>query len=564
MARKERRLRIAGGAVLALATFATRIPFRARTLFEFDSINFAIATIRFDLSEVTPHMPGDILHVLLGRLFYWLIGDLNAAFVWLSIVLSVGSVLFLWRAAAQLRGERVAVIAAILWLTMPLFWFHGCVATAYVQEAFFASALLYVGIRLINKYHLSALCALLVVFSLAGAARQNDLLFFLLAIVFILIKLRPSRRDVLLALACFFSVTALWIAELLRESGGLSMYLHYAHVESNFRTQSVLFGNSWQRQLDTVVKVLFYLVVSLGPTSIGVLATAIVFPKRTAQFIAEYRWNRKASFVILLALPALLFYLDVFFMKAGYLLNVLPSVILIMAVLLDQAAIWLAERVKRRPENPTKLTRPIITRNVAWVTGIIVVLNCLWFFVHWPGTEQVRYNSENTRNSFVHGAMNRFENSGEKWLTLSNRAFEYTSVSGIRAVDSLNAMTLRALEANGASNPNAVILASWWYRWCYALLPDATTFDIETAGHEGHLAVGISQNIHRENIFNSVIRFHARGSVLLLLRHDRPDFAEVNSQLHLERLPMPEYLDIYRVKDSAFVLHWQDRTFIRE
>ncbi|MDP4200294.1 MAG: hypothetical protein Q8922_10290 [Bacteroidota bacterium] len=564
MANRERSIRLIGGALLAVATVATRFPFRAHTLFEFDSINFAVAATRFDLGEVTPHMPGYILHVLLGRLLYWILGNANPAYVWLSIILSVGAVLFLWRAAAQVRGERVAVIAAILWLTTPLFWFHGCVSSAYAEEAFFASAMLYLGLKLLNWYERPLLFTLLIAFAIAGAARPNDLLFFLPAIITLLIGLKPSRRDVILALTCFAGVSAIWIAELLRESGGLTTYLYYAQHESNFRTQSLLFGHPWQSALDTIGKVLFYLPIGMGASLVGLLGVGLVFPTRIAQFVSQYRRNAKAWYVILIALPALIFYLFVFFMKAGYLLNVLPSAILITAVLLDQSAIWLAERVKRRPENRMRLTRPIITRNAAWITVGLAAVNCLWFFVSWPGTEQSRYNNENTRNSFIHGALHRFEESGKQLGTLANRAFEYTNISGIRAVDSLNQTTLRALEASGAGRASAVILASWWARWCYVLLPDATTFDIESAGHEGHLAVGISQNLHRENLENAIIRFHAYGPVLLLLRHDRPDFAQVNSQLHLERLPMPEYLDIYRVLDTAFTLRWQDRTFIRE
>src|SRR5665213_4364206 len=107
MSRREKTLRTLFGFALALATFLTRFPIRAKTFFEFDSINFAVGTFRFDLGQVTPQMPGYILHVLFGRLLYWLTDDLNLASVWVSILLSIGAVLFLWRAAAVLRGERV-------------------------------------------------------------------------------------------------------------------------------------------------------------------------------------------------------------------------------------------------------------------------------------------------------------------------------------------------------------------------------------------------------------------------------------------------------------------------
>lgn len=563
MARNQNQLRIVGGAVLAVATLLTRLPFRSHTLFEFDSINFAVATSRFNLAEVTPHMPGYILHVLLGRLFGSVTGDPNAAFVWLSIVLSIGSVLFFWRAAAQLRGERVAFVAAAIWLTTPLFWFHGCVNAVYIEEAFWTSALLYFGFRSLNARETWVLAALLITYSLAGAARQSGLLFFLPAVILVLVKVRPSRRQWVTAVSLFIGVTALWLGELLREAGGLRTYLDLWSHESNYRTQSILFGQSWSSELDTIGKTAFYLPIAMGGSLLALLFVVIADGGRACTFVRQQSRNPKAQYAIAVALPALLFYMFVFFMKAGYLLNVVPSAILAIAVLLDQSAIWLAERVKRKSENHMRLTRPIITRNVVILASGVAIANCFWFLLPWPGTEQAIYNNENTRNSFVHGAVNRFEHSGSKWLTLANRAFEYTSASGIRAVDSLNDATYHTLVAAGAADSRSVIIASWWSRWCYALLPLATTIDIETAGHPGLLAVGISRNMQRESISTHTLRLHA-PNVFLLTRHDRPDFAEVSRQVHLTRLPLPECLDAYRVEDSSFRLHWGDQVFIRQ
>jgi hypothetical protein len=212
-----------------------------------------------------------------------------------------------------------------------------------------------------------------------------------------------------------------------------------------------------------------------------------------------------------------------------------------------------------------RATRRIITNNVVVLMGCAVLLNCLWFFIPWPGTSQERYDNENTRNSFVHGAINRFGNSRERWLTLANRAFEYTNLSGIRAVDRLNKVTLSTLRANGAADSGQVILATWWSRWAYLNLPHAMTYDIEVDyARPGALAVGRASEFHRINLYDSTITIHSSRPVLLLMRHDRPDFERVSHQLHLERIPMPEYLDFYRIRDTAFTLKWGDRTFIKK
>jgi hypothetical protein len=126
-------------------------------------------------------------------------------------------------------------------------------------------------------------------------------------------------------------------------------------------------------------------------------------------------------------------------------------------------------------------------------------------------------------------------------------------------------MTLNALLSNGGNDSGQVILASWWYRWCYLQLPHSVTYDLElNPVHTDSLWIGRAHEIERINVYESVIRFHSPDPVLLLLRHDRPDFDEVARQVHLERLPLPEYLDIYKILDSTFTLKLDNRTFISQ
>src|SRR5581483_9085913 len=406
-----------------------------------------------------------------------------------------------------------------------------------------------------------------IVFSLAIGARQTSLLFFLPSTIYLMVKRRPSRRIWSAALLCFLALSAAWTLELFRESGGAMHYFELARSEQNYRTLSVLFGNPWRSQLDLIAKVLFYSFVVLLPAWFFVISIALFFAPRSTAFISNASRTREAKFVFLIAVVPFLFYVIVFFMKAGYLLNVLPGSILVCAVLLDQMAIWLAEQTKKR--RPSLLTRRIITRNATVLTVIATALNVVWFLVPWPGTQQSLYDNEDTRNSFVHGAFNRYEHSGSGVLTLANRAFEYTNVSGIQAVDRLNGATLTTIDKNNGNDSGAVLLASWWYRWCYVLLPQVTTYDLELDPfHPGKLWVGRSLDMHRaflsieNNPQYSIVEFLSSRPVLLLLRHDRPDFQDVARQVHLVRLPLPEYLDIYKILDSTFVLKWDDRTFV--
>ena len=83
----EKRVRRLTGVLLAVAVLATRLPFISHMLYEFDSVDFAVATFRFSLEQVTPHFPGYILHILFAKFLLLFITDVNLAFVWISMIL---------------------------------------------------------------------------------------------------------------------------------------------------------------------------------------------------------------------------------------------------------------------------------------------------------------------------------------------------------------------------------------------------------------------------------------------------------------------------------------------
>jgi hypothetical protein len=239
MALRSRKRQQITGVLLAIVVLATRIPFIDKMLFEFDSIDFAVALVRFDLSQVTPHMPGYIIHILFGRLIYALLNNPHRAFLAVSILLSIGSVLALWRAAYHLRGERVALITALLWISAPMFWFYGEVETVYPHEAFFASVILWLGISLYrNRESAWRAIGLFVALSLATGARQSSLLFFVPAVIYIMIVSKQSARVWMLAVASFTVVTTGWTLELFHEAGGFAAYLKFAQAEHIYRSQS--------------------------------------------------------------------------------------------------------------------------------------------------------------------------------------------------------------------------------------------------------------------------------------------------------------------------------------
>ena len=73
---------------LALLTVVSRVPYRARLLYNWDAVQFALALREYDVAKHQPHPPGYILYVGLGRLLNAWLGDPAASYVLLAVLFS--------------------------------------------------------------------------------------------------------------------------------------------------------------------------------------------------------------------------------------------------------------------------------------------------------------------------------------------------------------------------------------------------------------------------------------------------------------------------------------------
>lgn len=550
---KPKQVRLLTGAGLAIATLLTRLPFMARTYFEFDSIDFAVATFRFSLEQVTPHMPGYIGHVLLGRFFTLLTSDINQAFVCLSTMLSIVSVLFMWRAGAQLRGERAGLIAAVLWLFTPLFWFYGEVATAYIHEALFASIVLYLSLKLLREPASGwTIIALALTLSISGSMRQNSMIFFLPVILYVAWRTRQSWPRIGIAVFAFAITTIIWVSILLSEAGGLNIYLFYAGQESIFKSQSMLFGNAFGVHAAVIGKMLFYLFIASWP----VVLLGLWYVLNKQRKLTEIRDGvvRGGLLVLVLtALPPLLFYLLIYFMKAGYLLNVLPSIILLAALMVDELAIAHAKQRKQLEVNRFALTRKMITKRAITITAGVSLLNIVWFTLPLPGKGYKQFVDGFTAVSFGNDLSDRVKQ-GSSADRLLNRAFAYTTAQGISNVDRINEAMLSAIASSGNT---VAILDTWWSRWNYIYSPQHAVYDIITFGDR--LQVGYSRQHDRVPVNENDIDLPAAEQTLLLIRPDHPDLKLLAPQAEL--VAMDTIIGIYSVRPHAESIRWKDKTF---
>src|SRR5712691_1042415 len=127
------------GLGLALVTLGSRWPYRARMLYNWDAVQFALALYEFDVAKHQPHPPGYLLYVLLGRLLNAWLGDPTFAYVGLAMLFSAATTFVVFWLGKRLYDRVTATAAAALLAVSPLFWFYGSVGLTYAGEAFGAS-----------------------------------------------------------------------------------------------------------------------------------------------------------------------------------------------------------------------------------------------------------------------------------------------------------------------------------------------------------------------------------------------------------------------------------------
>ncbi|MEK7371603.1 MAG: glycosyltransferase family 39 protein, partial [candidate division NC10 bacterium] len=325
---------------LALLTLLSRWPYRARMLYNWDAVQFALALHEFDISKHQPHPPGYLLYVGLGRLVNATLGDPTQAYVTLAMLFSAATTFTVYWLARTLYDRLTATAAAALLAGSPLFWFYGSVGLTYAGEAFGASLVALLAYRTLggSARHLYAGA---VVLGLVGGMRQSVLvLLFPLWLGCALVGARSARR-----LAAAGTVLAgavlVWFLPLVWLSGGWSAYLAASTqlYGSVVLPTSVLGGD-----LDTTLRqtrhVLESVAVGLGPLGLAVLALPYYARRRG--------WGRQEWFLLAWVAPPAAFYTLVHFGQAGYVLTFLPAlVVLLSRVLAELVAAWSARL--RRP-----------------------------------------------------------------------------------------------------------------------------------------------------------------------------------------------------------------------
>jgi hypothetical protein len=210
---------------LGVAAGMSRAVFVRDTPINWDGVQFALALREFDLLLHQPHPPGYILYVLLGRALNALVGEPALALSILSVIFSVVAVPLLYWLTLRVFGEQsIALGAALLLLASPLALYYGAVGLTYVPEMALSIAVASIAWNVRTGDSRIGVALLLgLAMGLAGGIRQTSLLVLLPLCFWALWS--EGRRAWLAFVAALVISSLAWLVPLLMLSGGVETYL---------------------------------------------------------------------------------------------------------------------------------------------------------------------------------------------------------------------------------------------------------------------------------------------------------------------------------------------------
>jgi hypothetical protein len=325
----QRDVRVSVG--LFVLTALSRVPFRSRILYHWDSVNFAYAIREFSVAKEQPHPPGYIVYVYLCRLVDVIFGDAQTTMVAISIVASALAVVALYWLGRSTFNRRVGLLAALFLATSPLFWFYGEIALPHTLDTLLVITgawWLYETMK--GRDHFLYPAVALVAF--AGGVRQQTIVF--LAPVLLFALRRVGWRRFLAAGALGAVICLAWFVPLVALNGGFSNYMEaMGTFGRRFQTTtSVFVGAGWWGVQRNVRKLTMYTLYGWGLALLPAVATVI---RRLFRREGPARWD-KAIFLLLWIAPAVLFYALAHMGQQGLVFVFLPSLLLISAVGLER------------------------------------------------------------------------------------------------------------------------------------------------------------------------------------------------------------------------------------
>lgn len=321
---------------LSILILISRIPFMSKYLYDWDSIGYALAFQNYNISLHQPHPPGYIFYVASSKAVNIFFNDPNFSMIFLSILFSILTVFMIYFLGKKMFFWKLGLIASVLLVFNPIFWFYGDIASSYMVGAFFASLVAYTSYQAsIDKkfIYISA-----VTLGLAGGFRQDMLLFMFPLWIYCITRKQFDYKQIFMSLIVLIMSILAWLIPTIILAGGYETYslVSITLLLNSFSISSVFFGAEITSNIDMGMNLLGWTIYGMG--NIGSFIVIAYFFYRIKTVKLSFIKNSKAIFLALWITPAFLFYFLVYFGKPGYILVYVPSLSIILAYVLIEVS----------------------------------------------------------------------------------------------------------------------------------------------------------------------------------------------------------------------------------
>jgi len=311
--------------------FGLRVPFRGQLPYHWDSAQFALAVSDYNIVLGQPHAPGYFLYVMLGRLVNLVVGDPHASLVWISVVAGSALVSVLYWLGCALVDRRTGVIAALLVMTSPQTWFHSEVALTYIVDALFVSLTVLICWRAMQRGGTWGDAVVIGAFlAVVGGVRQQSAPALLPVVLYTMWRFERDRLAKLAVVAAVALALGLaWFVPMVTMTGGLNAYLEIVRRHIAFNAPATLAGGG----LDALAWNIFFvgLYCANGLMLAAVVLTVVVVRR-------AWRMDRRPFQLLIVWVGSMFLMATVvgFTKQPGYVLNFLPGLLLLTAMILGR------------------------------------------------------------------------------------------------------------------------------------------------------------------------------------------------------------------------------------
>ncbi|HEY9615340.1 MAG TPA: glycosyltransferase family 39 protein [Microcoleaceae cyanobacterium] len=321
---------------------ATRLPFQAELVQEWDAGNFALAVEKYDLQLEQPHRPGTFLiYVSLARCINMVLDDPTASLTMVSVIASGIAAAALYAIGTTWFNPRVGWATALLMLASPLVWFYGEMPLSYMPE-FCTVTLIILAAYFTGLGERTALPFLGMLMGLAGGIRPNTPIFLLpLALVAVIRGLQTHRfklQHVLAAFAIGLAALAVWFIPLLILAGGPEAYWKMIQGWMHGHTDD---AKSLMQVLDNVI---FFLKTVLFVVGVAALPMLGLFFQHGSAFIRRLNRDWRCQVIALWLVPGVMYFTFVHLQRQGHTFTVMPAFVLLAGL----AIVGLGDRLEKQ------------------------------------------------------------------------------------------------------------------------------------------------------------------------------------------------------------------------